>query len=926
MEELELFFKYEKDDNLEEFRLNWEPFIENVEDKINISRYVLKLFQKNLQNLIKEKNELTEELDLIKIRKNIRYNKNIISYLKKEIKQLSKVEEVKPPRKREKNIDVVLKEKKKYHKINEKEKITLTEEEQLLKMKLKNPITRMDCIKNLSDSTLITFIKYYNIKKINYISLKIIARNSNQYDSLDEIQKHINFAKKLLDDLIQEKMIRTDKIEKKLKKPKRFNVPVSELQLQELDQIYQMNIIYTIDKIKELDAKEEKTIEDKEILTSSLNDLISNCTSKIQQLKTIENSQETNIHMNILNNFTNYLKHYQRQNHWIEKKSNYNELVDNEPNKKPIVITNINDYSTEETLFLFGDAIRNNDIDSILSVYKISKDIIQELNHCEIKSDEIIQAIYYIWDSIRYRLTKEPKGNKEIRKLLKDIRILFDFIIKNYKENQKMTKHDYLFDVVNYFLESEDNYLYLKQMTIALPKIVNVKHTIKNGEEKQEEHIVIYIVKCFIQKYRKLLFNKNKHDINVDYLRSVYLLFTRNYHLYLTQEEKRTIDHLLANFTNEVNHSLTSSRRKNRVKEDLKVMYTDKFYMPRKPYLEKKINELRLDNEMSAVSYRMSQSLNHKRVDLTNETVITFGNDFHAYSINQDGPNTILKIHVIDLYNLFLPNTELEHYLFNMTLRKESLEYMLTKMFKMKENETYPTITYEITFDEKGNYKDKDKKILNLNIYQSKVNIKKTYTDYHLTYAKGDIVLKSYLNLYRVSMIKNHGNYDQVLSLQNVDQYFENILNDTITETFEKNKLPFIYSGIANQKEEKYVSIMNHISHILARLSPDDFNKIYQVISKNNDEFHYTLEPFQGSYQFNIINPTNYIGVLLQRIIHEFMIEDIYNEEEKSRILKRLFNEYDEIIATLNYYQDYIDEDVLKSNAGKLIKVKKMLF
>ena len=65
------------------------------------------------------------------------------------------------------------------------------------------------------------------------------------------------------------------------------------------------------------------------------------------------------------------------------------------------------------------------------SVLKFSKEIVQELNEQEIDTEELIQAIYYVWDSIRYRLTIEPKEHKETRRVLKDIRILFDFIINN---------------------------------------------------------------------------------------------------------------------------------------------------------------------------------------------------------------------------------------------------------------------------------------------------------------------------------------------------------------------------------------------------------------------------------------------------------------------------------------------------------------
>ena len=93
MKELDLFFEYEKHDTLEEFILNFESFIESYEDKKSIYEYLLKLFQIQRQDLIESKKE-TPELFLVGVWKNIRYTKNIISYLKEQLKKTTKPETV----------------------------------------------------------------------------------------------------------------------------------------------------------------------------------------------------------------------------------------------------------------------------------------------------------------------------------------------------------------------------------------------------------------------------------------------------------------------------------------------------------------------------------------------------------------------------------------------------------------------------------------------------------------------------------------------------------------------------------------------------------------------------------------------------------------------------------------------------------------
>ena len=222
-EELEQFFEYEKHDTLEEFELNFEPFIEKYEDKKFVYQYLLKLFQIQKQDLINSKAE-TPELFLVGIRKNIRYTKNIISYLKEQLQNIPKSEMVHNQAIREnKNVPII---KKKRLKKERTHKIELSEEEQLLKEDLENEVTRKDCIQSLSTSSLTTFIHYYGRQKNNLVAFKISCRNSNQYDSLDDIQININFTNDLLEALISENVTRKVVTKENQKKSKNFISPI----------------------------------------------------------------------------------------------------------------------------------------------------------------------------------------------------------------------------------------------------------------------------------------------------------------------------------------------------------------------------------------------------------------------------------------------------------------------------------------------------------------------------------------------------------------------------------------------------------------------------------------------------------------------------------------------------------------------------
>lgn len=582
-----------------------------------------------------------------------------------------------------------------------------------------------------------------------------------------------------------------------------------------------------------------------------------------------------------------------------------------------------------KNLYKLGNDIRNSEtIDK--EILMEAKELANECVYNKVTDDQVIDGIYYVWDSIKYRLRNEPKENEKIRKPIKDIRIIFDFVIKNYKEETDKTKHDYLFNVIEYFMNYEDGYLYLKKLVEQMPKIVNVRYIKTEHGKKINEHIVIYIVREFIRNYKELINDKNSFYINKDYLKDIYFLFTECYSLYLTKEEKRQIDTLLKEFMDYANKTLTSSKRKNAVKEDLKKMYTDKFYMNRKKDFSEPINETRLESQINSVSVHSNKLIPQKnRIDLTNEETVKLINYYNAYSIIETETDIILKIHVIDFYQFVPKYTTLDDYIYNITINAEQIDHVIQNNMHMDMTREYPAITYEIKFNKNGSYKNNRGLVNSFNLYLSKIKIDKIYNNTAFIYNKDDETLKQYLDLYRVSLIKNHGDYTKPYDLIDVESYFENILNQGIMELFKKKKLPFIYSGSEKTTDEEFVTIMNNLSPILSRLDMDDFNTIHQVINTDIDEFHYSTEElkYHPTYQFNIINPLNYIGLSIQRIIHELIIKrDNYSNFEYNKEIDKITKEFEELVAILNYNIGYIDKEVLRANRGRLVKVKRIIF
>lgn len=946
-QEIEQFFDFEKNDTLEEFKINFDLCFHDFENKEILYSMLIKLFKNEKQNMIKDK-KTTPEQYLISHRINIRETNHILNFLKEQLALEKQIEKKKnkhlfSSKKQEKTTYIA--PRKKYRK--DKAKIVFSEETILLAKKINNN-EKMD---NLTKGQIVDLIKYYSIQKDKMIHLKNEFQNLNNSENLRKSYLEIKKINLILEQLIdyKKKLMEPEVKKEKERHLKTLVLPVSREQIKELDEFLNISTLDIIDDLVENKDKENDVADEIEEILAIYKIQLTMMKNRKKQLSVnrkklvdkLGNDNEfvlecnmaiknINVHMNILNNLLNYLKHYKKSNYKVSKHIGDAEFEDelkitsvqNEIKNLIIQGKEIKEFDLKDIIYSYGYYLKYEQIDD--NTLNYAKQIMNSLIYEEVVDENIIDSIYYVWDAIKYRLANTPKEAENTRKQIKDIRIVFDYILKNYKEDKTTVTHDYLFHVVDYFLNNEEDFLYLKQLVVKMPKVVNTRHI--NNDTKESEHVIIYIVKKFITNYRKMLKNKNSYYISKDYLKNVYLLFRDCYQLYLTKEEKKEIDLLLSNFMKEVNINLTSSRRKEAVRQDLKDMYTDKMYFDRKGKYLEEIDDYRLEWQINSFITSINRELDEKRVDLTDECSIKLGGKHNAYSIEKRDATTILKIHVIDLYNLFIRHSELDKYLFNQTLIKQPIDSIIEHQLNMVKNGIYPTITYEICFDEKGNYKRKNGHVDQFKMYKSKIQVKECYSDYHLVYANGDVILKAFKNLYRVSLIKNHGNYSNDFNISDMDSYFENILNQGITEYFKFNHLPFIYSGTENYDEQKFVEILNNISHILSRLNNDDFNKVYNILNNNIDEFHYSMEPFNGNYQLPIKDPVNYPGIMIQRIIRELVLDNRHNEEEYDKALKNYERELKALVTHLNCYNEYFDKDVLKETKGKIAKVKKIIF
>lgn len=852
--------------------LKYSEFISKFEEEIgsNLDKtiYLLKLYKKEKNLLIlevkKDKSSFTK--------KQIIRNNQITDYLEKKVLIL------KSKKKKKKEIEKSEKNKK----VNNKIKLTRKKHEfstyiSKLKVDLEN--------KN-------HFI-FFSLDETNQLIYYLLEDKENllleatDITSKKEIDKIINKVSKISNLVDRLKKYRSYLIEKENNLSK---FPIAKQQIENLDFIYHMDTISIIEQIVNSDEKDdkiEKLINIYQLKLEEEKTLINGLISKKRKIinqeknkKTIEIYNEliseSNGYINLLNSLINYLAHLKKNDKNEICKVKFKNEINLTGNQISIEAKMINREKIEncdlkDYLYSFGHFVKyQNLIDS--NILEYTKDI-SELCFKDNLDDEI-DAIYYIWDAIKYRLSNTDKEDKVTRKILKDIRIIFDFVIKNYQDQNQIQKHDYHFDLIDYFLNDEEGYLYLEKLVKISPKFVNVYHL--NNNEK--EHILIYILKKYIYNYQMMLDDKTSDYINKDYLRSIYLLYLHSDFLTLSSEEKNKINEIIKNFEKNVKKNITSSRRKYSILNDLVNMNIDHIYVAEEKNLLREIDIDRLDNQINSLFMKIdTASKSKKRKEITEDVIIS-SNKYVAYSFSKED-KYIIKMHVLDLYDIIVRGTLLDSYMYNCTLEKKELDSFLVSKLKLEVGKIYPTITYQIT---------KDKDNIRIEIYQSKITPTK----------------------------------EEILPFE-MDINYE--INNVIKEYFEEINLPLIYTGVNNDVENKFIEIMNNISHILNRFDREEFNNIYHLLNGKIDNYHYSMNEIDGVYSFNIENPTLYPGLTMQRLIHELIIENKNTEEENIMMIKQYKDLMEQIVADYNQFNHYVDSKKLKDTKGKLPKVIKRI-
>lgn len=554
---------------------------------------------------------------------------------------------------------------------------------------------------------------------------------------------------------------------------------------------------------------------------------------------------------------------------------------------------NIN-YRIEDILISFSNLIKNiNIVENEEIIINNSNIIYRLLNDYMYENKTIFDEFYYLVDVLNTEFKKYEKETKE-REILKKVSKKIISIYNIYKNEIVIENTIPLFSVISYWLTNENSYLYIKELLKRKPEICNVHYN--------NEHIVIYILKQYIYNFKLMINDKNSEYINKNYLKEIYYLFTKSYHLKMSRDEKKIVDNMLYEFSNYIKENLIKEKRKNAALEEIKTLKSSNYYERKNEY---SFQRYTFDNLMYEQNRIINNCKNYTKNKPYNDAFLI---DDYAYSIETNDDEIILNMYAFDIHKFAPERSIMDNYLKVCEYQREEVDKFIKNCFKFKIDNIYPTICYSLLFNKSG-------KIKGLRISSENIKI----TDKYSTFG-GIRVINEFYDLYQKSIVKNNG-VKTDFNLIKINEHFNDLLNKEFLNFSIKNKLPIIYYGCKLPDIEEINFNINTISPLLYNLDKCMSYEIINIVSSKIDKMHYSIDPIIGGYHdFKLIDAFNYIGLEHQRIIGILYFNE-YNYEQDERIKREKnikLNKLYTMVTELNECISYVDVNEIKESKGKI--------
>lgn len=552
------------------------------------------------------------------------------------------------------------------------------------------------------------------------------------------------------------------------------------------------------------------------------------------------------------------------------------------------------DYDIHDIIISFNYFIKNIDIlnekRKLLNSTNIVCEILYEYLY---ENPEIFIEFNYLIDNLNNEIRKYEKNSIE-RITLKEVSKKFIDIYNIYKNKIIKNNNNPYFALIDFWLNDENNYLFIKELIKRKPRLCNIYNN--------DKHIVIHILEKYIENFKQMINDKNSDYINKNYLKEIYFLFSKNEYLRISKKEREQVDMLIKDFTLYIKETLIKEKRKNAAIEELKTMKSYRFYKEEKEF---DFREYTIDNITYGANRIYNNCISYANNKECNEAFL-IGDK--AYSIKEDENEININMYSLDIHMFAPKNSIIDSYFEKCEFENKNIDDLILRLFSFKLNKKYPTICYNLKFYKSGKFKELEVRKENIII-----------TDEFKTFSNSD-KFSYFIDLYSKSILKNGGTYS-TYDLNKVNKHFENILNNEFIKFIKENRLPFIYCGYKLPTSEEISKNMNSLTPLLHNLEKDDAYEIINIVSTKIDRMHYSIYPIENAmYDLKLINPFNYIGLENQRMLGNIYFNEYDFIDENSKIKEKnsRLNKYDKIVRELNSNMDYVDPTEIKESKGKI--------
>lgn len=504
-----------------------------------------------------------------------------------------------------------------------------------------------------------------------------------------------------------------------------------------------------------------------------------------------------------------------------------------------------------------------------------------------------------ILDTLKTRINNYPIDSeqrtffKDIYKRFRDTKNLYD---QKYVSNHREKAY---FEILNYYIHHE-NYFVIQELLRRKPEVCNLKFN--------DEHIIFYILDLYYDNFKKQF--KEKTDININYLKELYLLFTKSPGFRISYEEKKEIDKYLNEIVKFAKATIIKEKRRvyalNQIKEMRPVNFYQKAY-----YDEEEISYDRLTYEKQRIVNNVSSlSKRYKKEGYNVEPAFVVGNT--AYTLTSNEKETKLKIHVMNISPFVVENSIMMRHAHRFIVNNDDSDKdFILKGCRYEKDTEYGVITYTLNFYPSG-------KIKSLDVDKGIINVEEKYLNFYVK----DNQINEFLDLYNKSITKNGGER-QLEDIYKINSHFETLLNNLYPAFIRKYHIPFIYYGYTMPEESILLENKNALLKYLTQMDKNEAIDVLNIITSRIDKWHYSVYPIPNAvYDLKLISNLNYIGIENLRMLNEFYFNSHLVDEKRMEQNKKIcYQNLDELVKEFNSYINYVDIENVKY-CGKILRKK----